>query len=74
MTLNQSKSNQLVTIVKVNNRNGFGLRLSELGFVPGTQVKLMNRISASGPFLVHIGSFLLALREEEASEIEIKLV
>jgi Fe2+ transport system protein FeoA len=73
MTLNESRSNQLVTIVKVNNRNGFGLRLSELGFVPGTKVTLMNRISDAGPFMVHIGSFLLALRLEEASEIEIKL-
>ena len=45
-------------------------RLNELGFVPGTEIKLVNKIS-SGPVMIQVKGSKLALGRGLANKVEV---
>ncbi len=79
MRLSELKVKQTATITKVNRLNDaetsldmVASRLETLGFVPGTQVKVITKGFFGGdPILIQIGFTRFALRKSEAEKIEI---
>ncbi|SPL69771.1 FeoA family protein [Acinetobacter stercoris] len=80
MLLSELKVKQTATITKVNRRvdgtagqpDLVASRLETLGFVPGTQVKVITKgIFGGDPILIQIGFTRFALRKAEADKIEI---
>lgn len=49
-----------------------GLRLTELGFLPGEPVRVIARAAFGGPLAVRIGTATFALRREEARSIRVR--
>ncbi len=80
MRLSELKVKQTATITKVNRVIGSDVshtdlvasRLETLGFVPGTQVKVITKgIFGGDPILIQVGFTRFALRKAEADKIEI---
>ncbi len=51
-----------------------GLRLTELGFLPGESVQVVARAAFGGPLAVRIGTATFALRTSEAAGIRVSPV
>ena len=49
----------------------YAARLNEMGILPGRRVALIHQAPFSGPFAISIGSQTIALRIEEAEQIEV---
>ncbi|MFM7104543.1 MAG: ferrous iron transport protein A [Flavobacteriales bacterium] len=49
----------------------YAARLNEMGLLPGRRIVLMHQAPFSGPFAIGIGSQTIALRREEAEQIEV---
>lgn len=47
-------------------------RLLSIGFVPGREVKLENRLSSQGPLIVRVGNSSIALDLDLASKVFIE--
>ena len=58
-------------VLKVNGNDGFRERLCELGLSPGARVNLKARLPFNGPLVMRVESTTLALRKEEAEQIEV---
>lgn len=80
MRLSELKVKQTATITNVNRVIGSDVghtdlvasRLETLGFVPGTQVKVITKgIFGGDPILIQVGFTRFALRKAEADKIEI---
>ncbi len=48
-------------------------RLLDMGIHPGVELELISRMPLGGPFVIRIESSFLALREEEAQCLKVKL-
>ncbi len=57
-------------VVRILGGQGACKRLNELGFVPGTEVKLVNKIS-SGPVMIRVKGSKLALGRGLANKVEV---
>jgi Fe2+ transport system protein FeoA len=49
-------------------------RLSELGFTKNTKVRVVRHLMQNGPLEVEIRGFHIALRQEEAENIVVKIL
>jgi Fe2+ transport system protein FeoA len=49
-------------------------RLSELGFTKNTEVRVVRHLMHNGPIEVAIRDFHIALRQEEAENITVKII
>ncbi len=69
-TLLSLKVGEKGIVVKILGGQGACKRLNELGFVPGTEVKLVNKIS-SGPVMIRVKGSKLALGRGLANKVEV---
>ena len=74
MTLDQMSPQTLVQIVAVNGKGLLRRRLLEMGLTPHTFVKIRKVASMGEPIEVYLRSYVLTLRKEDASLIEVKVV
>jgi len=64
-----AKKNQCVTITSVLEDDDLSCRLHELGFLPGTDITLKNRLPFNGPLAIEVQGAKIALRYEDAKRI-----
>ncbi|MEW6356281.1 MAG: FeoA family protein [Planctomycetota bacterium] len=69
--LSLAAADQDVEVVDVTGGRGLRRRLTELGFVAGTRLRIVNR-ATSGPFLIALGSMRIALSPGMAHKILVR--
>lgn len=82
LRLDQCAKGALVRVVNVIPQPLFGaqdervsLRLKELGFLPGAQLKIIGfGLMGSDPLAVHVNGTKFALRRAEAAKISVELI
>ncbi|RRD69203.1 MULTISPECIES: FeoA family protein [unclassified Desulfovibrio] len=74
MTLNDLQTTARCTVARVTAGGMLGQRLCDLGFCPGVRVLFVRRAPLRDPVHVQIGSYHVALRGEEARQIEVESV
>lgn len=72
MTLDQIKPGQSIIILKVKGQGLLRRRLLEMGLTPNTKVKVRKVAPMGDPIEVYLRSYVLTLRKEDASMIEVK--
>ena len=74
MTLDNIKPGTTVVILKVGGEGLLRRRLLEMGLTPNTHVKVRKVAPMGDPIEVYLRSYVLTLRKEDASKIEVKEV
>ena len=74
MTLDEIQPGQEVVIVEVKGEGLLRRRLLEMGLTPRTKVKVRKIAPMGDPIEVYLRSYVLTLRKEDASLIEVKVV
>ena len=52
---------------------GTGLRLAELGFLPGATVEVRQRVALGGPVVLGRAGFVVAVRRDDAAGIRVRM-
>ena len=73
MTLDSMPTQVSAQVVSVDTAGQGGLRLMEMGIVPGARVLVLNRAPLGDPIRIFVSNYHLALRREEARSIEVAL-
>jgi Fe2+ transport system protein FeoA len=74
MRLNELEMGQSAVIKKIHAKEPLKSRLFSMGFAKGEKVKVLKHTLAKNTFDVEINRINVALREEEAKEIEVEKV
>ena len=70
-TLYDLNTNRLATINSLNSSKKFCSRLSEMGVLPGTVVRVVKKNPFGGPLQIKFNNSYLAIRKEDAKLIYI---
>ena len=70
-TLYDLNINTSAKIHSMNNSNDFCNRLSEMGVVPGSLVRVVKKNPFGGPMQIKLSDYYLAIRKEDAKLIYI---
>ena len=70
VTLNRLSIGESATISLVR-KCCYAARLNEMGILPGRRVSLIHQAPFSGPFAIGMGPQTIALRFDEAEQIEV---
>ena len=73
MKLRTMKTGQTGTIHAITVQGSLGLRLREMGLVPGTSIKMAGRAPLRDPVKIRLHGQVLTLRNNEADHIEMNL-
>ena len=73
MTLDTLPTKVTARVVAVDIAGSGGLRLMEMGIVPGARVLVVNRAPLGDPMRIFVSNYHLALRREEARSIQVAL-
>ena len=75
MTINlrQMQVNQTGVIASVKAGGELGLRIREMGLVPGKEIKIQGRAPLYDPVSLRIMGFTLTLRNNEADHIQVEV-
>ena len=73
MTLDSIPRKVSARVVAVDASGSGGLRLMEMGIVPGAQVQVVNCAPLGDPIRILVRNYHLALRREEARSIHVTL-
>lgn len=71
MTLNEMKPGQKCRIVKVNVGGATGQRLMDMGFVPGTLIRIVRNAPLVDPVDLLIRGYHVSVRHSEAGFVEV---
>jgi ferrous iron transport protein A len=71
-TLYELNINQIGKISSLNTANESALRLSEMGFVPGSIVRMVKKNPFGGPLELKLNDYYIAIRKEDALMIEVE--
>jgi|TARA_B110000438_G_C15166495_1_gene374082 ferrous iron transport protein A len=71
-TLYDLNINQIGKISSLNTANKSALRLSEMGFVPGSIVRMVKKNPFGGPLELKLNDYYIAIRKEDALMIEVE--
>lgn len=74
MKLSELKINQEGKILAVNGEGVLRHRLLEMGIIPGTIVKITKMAPLGDPIQIHIRSYELSIRKDDALLIEVSEV
>ncbi|MEA3486815.1 MAG: ferrous iron transport protein A [Thermodesulfobacteriota bacterium] len=72
MTLNDVKPGQTCRIVCVNLDGATGQRLMDMGFMPGTKVKIVRNAPLVDPVDLLLRGYHVGIRHHEAKGVEVK--
>lgn len=73
MTLKEAKSGMVVRIDSVG-ESALKQRLMTMGLIPGTRVEILNSAPLGDPIAIRLRSYNLALRRDDAAQIEVSQV
>lgn len=73
VNLSEIKEKQTCVITQVEQKNSIFRRLNDLGFVNGTAVTCLNKSRNHNIASYRVRSAVIALREEDARTIKVKL-
>jgi ferrous iron transport protein A len=68
-TLAELRPRESGRIARVSGTDGLSQRLSELGFTPGVEIRVLRYAPLGDPMQVQIRGFRLALRRREAQRV-----
>lgn len=74
MGLNDLKSGQKAKIMKINAKGKLLHKLLDMGFVSGTDIKVVREAPLYDPMELKIHNYFISLRKSEAGLIEVKSV
>ncbi len=69
VTLDELKSGEEAIIVKVLGNGAFRQRLLEMGFLPGTRIRVIRYAPLEDPVEYELKGYHVALRHEEAAKV-----
>ncbi len=69
LRLEDLRTGEVGKIVKINGNGPFRLRLMEMGFIPGAEVKVVRYAPLKDPVEYEIKGYHVSLRHEEAANI-----
>ncbi len=72
LTLDELKVGEEARIVKILGNGAFKQRLLEMGFVPGTKVKVVRYAPLEDPVEYEVKGYRVALRREEAERVVVE--
>jgi len=72
MNLYEIDINDSAKIILLQNSNESKLRLSEMGLMPGVDVRMVKKTPFGGPVQVKLNNYYLTLRKEDALFISVK--
>ena len=72
--LNQVPPNSVVKVCRLDGRGRLVRRLSEMGFIPGTVVRVLRRAPFKDPVEYQLRGYLVSLRREEAALVQVQMV
>lgn len=64
---------QSAQIHEIRAKGSLGLRLREMGLVPGTQVRLVRRAPMGDPIQFEVRGYQLSLRAADAGRVEVEV-
>ena len=73
MTLDSIPEKAGAKVVAVDAAGSGGLRLMEMGIVPGARVQVVNRAPLGDPLQILVRNYHLALRRKEAQSVHVTL-
>ena len=73
MTLDRIPRNAKARVVSVEAQGSHGLRLMEMGLVPGASIRVVRSAPLGDPIQVCVRNYHLALRRTEAQSITVAL-
>lgn len=71
MNLSELKPGEAGLVKTVGGAGALRRRLLDMGIIPGTQIKMLEPAPAGDPLVIHLRSFELSLRKEDAAKIEV---
>jgi ferrous iron transport protein A len=71
INLRQMKKNQSGTITSIKTGGELGLRIREMGLVPGTRITIQGRAPLNDPVALRVMGGVLTLRNNEADHITV---
>lgn len=71
MTLDEMKPGQECHIVKVNVGGATGQRLLDMGFVPGTRIRIVRNAPLVDPVDLLVKGYHISVRHSEAKFVEV---
>jgi len=71
LTLDKVKEDSLLKVVSIS-QGPFTSRLADMGLHDGSTVRVIYRAPFGDPLALEIGNFVLSLRKEEASFIQVE--
>ena len=69
MCLNDLKINEIGIVKKINDNSKLSKRLSALGCVEGTKIKIKGYAPLGDPIIINLRGFDLAIRKKDANNI-----
>ncbi len=74
MTLDEVKRDQECEIVDVTSEGIMGQRLLDMGFIPGTRIKVIRNAPLVDPVEFLLKGYHISLRHSEAKKVEVNLL
>ena len=72
MTLDEMKPGQECEIVDVLADGSLGQRLLDMGFIPGTRIRVIRNAPLIDPVQLELKGYHISLRHSEAKKVEVK--
>ena len=74
MTLDEVKRDQECEIVDITSEGIMGQRLLDMGFIPGTRIKVIRNAPLVDPVEFLLKGYHISLRHSEAKKVEVTLL
>ena len=74
MTLDEIKRDQECEIVDITSEGIMGQRLLDMGFIPGTRIKVIRNAPLVDPVEFELKGYHISLRHSEAKQVEVSLL
>ncbi len=74
MTLDEIKPDQECEIVDITSEGIMGQRLLDMGFIPGTRIKVIRNAPLVDPVEFELKGYHISLRHSEAKQVEVSLL
>ena len=72
--LNELPKNKEAVVKNITAHSTLGSRLLELGIIPDSKIKIVSKMFFGGSIVVSIRQSMIALRKDDAAQVEVELV
>ena len=74
MKLSEAEIGTSLRVLKINTGKKLALRLNSIGIIPGTTITPVKKGVFGSPILIKVRDFYLAIRDDEAKQMEVETV